>query len=170
VAAGSPSEFARPPMPVLSKCGLCPKEWTTLPRTRNTHRRAGRDTRAHPENLGRSRRHTVGTGRRGGFRPADSVYGAAIARRLRCAGRCARSMTAPRSPGRLLAAQRRQRSPVCRNALRRHPSYAGQVSRIPTKDFEMRRDRAGCGAHCPGSPIKQLGPIYKPPPARSYEH
>jgi hypothetical protein len=28
--AGSPSMFVRPLMPILSKCGSCPKEWLSI--------------------------------------------------------------------------------------------------------------------------------------------
>jgi hypothetical protein len=53
---------------------------TTLPHTRNTHRRAGRDTRAIPENVGRSRRHGGAPGRRGEFSRCGLDLRAAIAR------------------------------------------------------------------------------------------
>ena len=36
--------------------------------------------------------------------------------------------------------------------------------------FKTRREaKDWCAAHYPGSPIKEIGPIYKPPPAQSDE-
>ena len=36
--------------------------------------------------------------------------------------------------------------------------------------FKTRREaKDGCVTHYPGSPIKEIGPIYKPPAARSDE-
>jgi hypothetical protein len=36
--------------------------------------------------------------------------------------------------------------------------------------FKTRREaRDWCAAHYPGAPIKEIGPIYKPPSARSDE-
>jgi hypothetical protein len=39
----------------------------------------------------------------------------------------------------------------------------------PTRFKTRREAKDWCVAHYPGSPIKEIGPIYKPPPARSDE-
>jgi hypothetical protein len=39
----------------------------------------------------------------------------------------------------------------------------------PTRFKTRREAKDWCVAHYPGAPIKEIGPIYKPPPARSDE-